>query len=89
MTTLKQVEAINACGVYHVGNVDLLKSKRNGNGRVCLENVVYLVLPENNEKSREEKIYTLEEVKDIQSKLMLIAGKVDRVKEEVDQFVEV
>ena len=40
-------------------------------------------------ETRMEKVYSLEEIKDVQSKLVLIAGKADSGKDEVDQFVEV
>lgn len=53
-----------------------------------LENVVQLkLLPENdNEKAR---IFSLSQLNDLQSKLMLVAGKAALGKEEVDRFVEV
>ena len=72
-----QVEAINSSGIYYIGV------------KLCLENLVSLVVPEDEIKDREEKIYSLEEVKDVQSKLMLIAGKAESAKEEVDQFNQV
>ncbi len=63
--------------------------RMNTGGKLCLENLVCLVVPEDTEKNREEKVYSLEEVKDVQSKLMLIAGKAESGKEEVDQFNQV
>ena len=83
-----QVEAINAFGVYHIANYQLLKS-RNGGCEPGLENNVCLLVPEDGEKRTEERIYSLDEIKDVQSKLMLIAGKADKGKEEVVQFLEV
>ena len=80
-----QAEAINAYGVYHIAS----PKKTRENVGICLENVISLVVPGTKEKNREEKTYSLEEVKDVQSKLMLIAGKAEKGKEEVDQFVEV
>ena len=84
-TTMMQAEAINAYGVYHIAS----PKKTRENVGICLENVISLVVPGTKEKNREEKTYSLEEVKDVQSKLMLIAGKAEKGKEEVDQFVEV
>ena len=86
-----QVETINESGVYHIADFELLKSRRNGarNDEVCLENTIHLVVPGDHEKKREKKIYSLEEVRDVQSKLMLIAGKAGSGKDEVDQFTEV
>ena len=86
-----QVEAINSCGIYFIAESELrFKDKRLKNeDKSCLENLVYLVVPKDEEKNREEKIYSLEEIKDVQSKLMLIAGKAESGKEEVDQFNQV
>ena len=91
LTTLVQVEAINSCGVYYIADSERApESKRmDSEEGLCLENLVYLVVPKEENKNREEKVYSLEEVKDVQSKLMLIAGKADSGKEEVDQFNEV
>ena len=87
LTTMVQVEAINSSGVYYIADP---KTKKDSGGlELCLENVVRLVVPENESKDREEKVYGLEEIKDVQSKLMLIAGKADSGKEEVDQFNQV
>ena len=87
-----QVEAINSCGIYFIADSELrVKDSKHvkKEGRLCLENLVYLVVPTDEEKNREEKIYSLEEIKDVQSKLMLIAGKADSGKEDVDQFNQV
>ena len=87
LTTMVQVEAINSSGVFYIAEP---KTKKDSVGlELCLENVVRLVVPENESKDREEKVYSLEEIKDVQSKLMLIAGKADSGKEEVDQFNQV
>jgi hypothetical protein len=91
LTTMVQVEAINSSGIYYIADSKKAKeSKQVDNGvKLCLENLVCLVVPKDEIKSREEKIYSLEEVKDVQSKLMLIAGKAESGKEEVDQFNQV
>ena len=91
LTTMVQVEAINSSGIYYIADGDKAKETKHANsgGKLCLENLVCLVVPENKDKNREEKIYSLEEVKDVQSKLMLIAGKAESGKEDVDQFNEV
>ena len=91
LTTMVQVEAINSCGIYYIADSEKAKeSKHVNNGvKLCLENLVSLVVPADESKNREEKIYSLEEVKDVQSKLMLIAGKAESGKEEVDQFNQV
>ena len=91
LTTLVQVEAINSCGVYYIVESERAPESNHVNSGMglCLENLVYLVVPKEENKNREEKVYKLEEIKDVQSKLMLIAGKAESGKEEVDQFNQV
>ena len=87
-----QVEAINCSGTYYIADTEkMIKEVKHVNAGVelHLENLVCLVVPEDRQKSREKKVYSLEEVKDVQSKLMLIAGKAESGKEEVDNFNEV
>ena len=83
-----QVEAINSSGIYYVADSDA-NELMNNNGKLCLENLVCLVVPKDQTNKREKRIYSLEEIKDVHSKLMLIAGKADTGKEEVDQFNKV
>ena len=78
LTTMVQADAINSCGIYFIADNEIFN-----------ENVVHLVVPKDEKKNREEKIYSLEEIKDVQSKLMLIAGKAENGKEEVDLFNQV
>ena len=91
LTTLVQVEAINSCGVYYIADSEIAPERKHVNSGMgmCLKNLVYLVVPKEENKNREERVYSLEEIKDVQSKLMLIAGKADSGKEEVDQFNQV
>jgi hypothetical protein len=91
LTTMVQVEAINSSGIYYIADSEKAKeSKHVDNGvKLCIENLVSLVVPKDEIKNREEKIYSLEEVKDVQSKLMLIAGKAESGKDEVDKFNQV
>ena len=90
LTTMYQAEAINSCGVYYIADKKTKESTHvSGRLELCLENLVRLVVPEDKKKNREEKVYSLEEIKDVQSKLMLIAGKAESGKEEVDQFNQV
>ena len=91
LTTMVQVEAINSSGVYYIADSKIAKYNKQGNSgvKLPLENLVCLVVPEDNKMNRDEKFYSLEEVKDVQSKLMLIAGKAESAKEEVDHFNQV
>ena len=60
-------------------------------GKRTLDSVIQLILPpEEDNNEGEEKVYSLDELKDLQSKLMLIAGKAPKGKlEDVQRFVEV
>ena len=91
LTTMVQVEAINSSGTYFIADSEKFKDSKHmkGEAKSCLENLVHLVVPKDDKKNREEKSYSLEEIKDVQSKLMLIAGKAESGKEEVDQFNQV
>ena len=86
-----QVEEINSCGTYCIPDLEVTQGSKHDNVGVKLtpENLVRLVVPGGNDRNQEEKIYSLEEIKDIQSKLALIAGKGDSGKEEVDHFNQV
>ena len=86
MSSFMQAEAINARGVYEVGC--LQQRKASGNGEETLESAIRLTVPPK-EGDKETKVYNLDELKDLQSKLMLIAAKASHGKEEVDMFVEV
>ena len=80
-SSLMEAKAINEHGVYRVGCVseDVEKSIET----LTLDAVIRLKLP------ADEKRFTLDDLKDLQSKLMLIAAKASHGKEDVDQFVDV
>ena len=46
-----------------------------------------MLLPET--KGDERKTYTFQQLQDLQSKLMLVAGKAEKGKDDVDTFTEV
>ena len=79
------VQTINSSGIYYIADKEKLNMVTKSSSTP--DNVVALVIPKDTD--REEKIYTFDEIKDIQSKLMQIAGKAENGKEEVDQFNEV
>ena len=55
-----------------------------------MDNVVRLTVPpKDGDEDVESKTYSLDELKDLQSKLMLIAGKAEKGKDEVERFVKV
>ena len=92
MTSLVQAEVINSRGVYVVGRLnreqDSVSEKEE---RLSLDHVVRLTVPsqKSEEENAQDVVYSLDEIKDLQSKLMLIAGKAEKGKEEVDTFVQV
>ena len=55
-----------------------------------VEDVVRLQLPPESKGDQENpRSYTVQQLNDLQSKLMLVAGKAEKGKGEVDRFVEV
>ena len=91
MTSLTQAKTINNNGVYLIGSLDPVEGPTmQSKIRPCLENVVRLTVPLRDEEGNDEsKIYSLDDLKDLQSKLMLIAGKAEKGKDDVETFVKV
>ncbi|XP_071956942.1 E3 ubiquitin-protein ligase rnf213-alpha-like [Antedon mediterranea] len=78
VTSIQEVEKINAKGIYEIGKLT--------------KGSLQLRVPAKRCRSDSEKIYTVKELKDLQSKLMLVAGKAHRTtdsKGEIDRFVEI
>lgn len=48
-----------------------------------------LQIPEEHDEGHEMRSYTLEDLKDLQNKLMLMSGKGEQGQNEVDRFAEV
>ena len=88
MTSLVQAKMINSSGVYVVGRLDSTSVKEE---RLSLDHVVRLTVPpkESGADNAQDVVYSLDEIKDLQSKLMLIAGKAEKGNDEVDTFVRV
>ena len=84
-SSLLEAQAINEKGVYRVGC--LSKNASAAMEKLSLDTVVELSVPQG--EKGECKVYTLDDLKDLQSKLMLIAAKASHGKEEVDRFVDV
>lgn len=81
MSSLMEAQAINEKGVYRVGC--LSKDAWTSMETLSLDAVIELtVVPD-------KKRFTLDNLKDLQSKLMLIAAKASHGKEDVDRFVDV
>ena len=90
MTSLVQAKTINSSGVYIVGHVDTNSCSPTEQGRrLSFNDVIRLTVPMKDGSAEvQSKTYSVDELKDLQSKLMLIAGKAEKGKEEVEQFVK-
>ncbi|XP_078381354.1 E3 ubiquitin-protein ligase rnf213-alpha-like isoform X3 [Oculina patagonica] len=87
MSSLMEAQTINEKGIYCVGCLNAEKSSSIVLEQLTLDNVIRLTVPTGtNGKTKE---YTLDGLKDLQSKLMLIAAKASQGKEEVDRFVDI
>ena len=91
MTSLAQAKSINSSGVYVVGHLDLEKGRSSVQGkRLSSKDVIQLTVTLEGESGEEQrKSYSIDELKDLQSKLMLIAGKAEKGKDDVELFVRV
>ncbi|XP_049419183.1 E3 ubiquitin-protein ligase rnf213-beta isoform X2 [Epinephelus fuscoguttatus] len=78
-SSLSLASSINAHGVYHIGWSDLNTEKR------CLQNMVQVTV----KMGREEKSYKLEDLLELQNKLMLMSSKGEHGREQVNRFTEV
>jgi len=85
MSSLMEAQTINEHGIYRVGCGD--ESLSVVPEQLTLDNVIQLTLPTG--ENGEGKEYLLDNLKDLQSKLMLIAAKASHGKEQVDRFVDV
>ena len=91
MTSLVQATTINSSGVYLVGHLDNEKGPSPEKGkRLSFKDVIRLTVPLKDGSEKEQrKFYSINELKDLQSKLMLIAGKAEKGKDDVEQLVRV
>ena len=84
-SSLLDAQAINGMGLYRVGYPN--QDGNTATGKLTLDEVIQLIVPQG--ESGEQKYYSLDDLRDLQSKLMLIAAKALHGKEEVDRFVDV
>ncbi|XP_074519497.1 E3 ubiquitin-protein ligase rnf213-beta [Halichoeres trimaculatus] len=78
-SSLSLASSINAHGVYYIGWSDKNTEKR------CLQNMIHVRV----KQGREEKSYKLEELLELQNKLMLMSSKGEHGREQVNRFTEV
>lgn len=57
--------------------------------QLSLEAALKLQIPEESDDGREMRYYSLEDLRELQNKLMLMSGKGDQGQNEVDHFAEV
>ncbi|KAI4801198.1 hypothetical protein KUCAC02_000123 [Chaenocephalus aceratus] len=77
-SSLSLASSINADGVYHIGWCDENTEKR------CLQNMIRVTI-----RGTEEKSYKLEDLLELQNKLMLMSSKGEHGREQVNRFTEV
>lgn len=82
-----EAKNINAQGVYCVGCQDGDASALPAMEQLTPDKVIQLQMRA--EDNVDRKIYSLNDLKDLQSKLMLIAAKASQGKEDVDRFLDV
>jgi len=82
-----EAQTINERGIYSVGFLNEDESSSLVPEQLALPNVIKLRVPSG--KTGNGKDYTLDDLKDLQSKLMLIAAKASNGKQDVDRFVDV
>ncbi|XP_067222276.1 E3 ubiquitin-protein ligase rnf213-alpha-like [Chanodichthys erythropterus] len=81
MSSLSLASAINMNGVYVISAQNQKK--------LCLEGVLKLHITEEHDEGCEAHTYSLEDLRDLQNKLMLMSGKGDQGQREVNRFAEV
>nr|XP_043906230.1 E3 ubiquitin-protein ligase rnf213-alpha isoform X2 [Solea senegalensis] len=81
LSSLSLASAINNKGVYVISaqNVKMLS----------LDTAVKLQIPEEHDEGRNMRWYSLEDLRELQNKLMLMSGKGDQGQNDVDHFAEV
>ncbi|XP_069374050.1 E3 ubiquitin-protein ligase rnf213-beta isoform X2 [Paralichthys olivaceus] len=78
-SSLSLASSVNAHGVYNISWSDRNTERR------CLQNMVQVTVT----NDREEKSYKLEELLELQNKLMLMSSKGEHGREQVNRFTEV
>ncbi|KAF4115423.1 E3 ubiquitin-protein ligase rnf213-alpha isoform X2 [Onychostoma macrolepis] len=81
LSSLSLASTINTKGIYVI--------RAQNQKKFCLENILKLHIMEEHDEGYERRIYSLEDLRDLQNKLMLMSGKGDQGQFEVDQFAEV
>ncbi|XP_041076276.1 E3 ubiquitin-protein ligase rnf213-alpha-like isoform X2 [Polyodon spathula] len=80
-SSLSLASAINEKGIYIIS----LKNQK----KLSLDTALELKIPEEHENGQEMRSYSLEDLKELQNKLMLMSGKGEQGQSEVEHFAEV
>ncbi|KAL3881514.1 hypothetical protein ACJMK2_027946, partial [Sinanodonta woodiana] len=86
VTSLAQAKAINSMGIFHVGAVNTAKDTKVG---LDLQNTLELNVPDHDSEFQGHRQYTFEQLQDLQSRLMLVAGKAEQGNDDVNRFMQV
>ncbi|XP_064171477.1 E3 ubiquitin-protein ligase rnf213-alpha-like isoform X2 [Anguilla rostrata] len=81
LSSLSLASAINKKGIYIISAQNQKK--------LSLDTALKLTIPEEHEDGQEMRCYSLEELRELQNKLMLMSGKGEQGQGEVEHFVEV
>ncbi|KAK0137548.1 E3 ubiquitin-protein ligase rnf213-alpha [Merluccius polli] len=80
LSSLSLASSINTKGTYVISGHNVKK--------LCLDTALKLQIPEEHDGGQEMRWYTLEDLRELQNKLMLMSGKGDQSQHEVDHFAE-
>ncbi|KAJ8398812.1 hypothetical protein AAFF_G00420090 [Aldrovandia affinis] len=81
LSSLSLASAINKKGIYIIGAQNVKK--------LSLDTALKLKIPEEHEEGLEVRCYSLEDLRELQNKLMLMSGKGEQGQVEVDRFAEI
>ncbi|XP_034396196.1 E3 ubiquitin-protein ligase rnf213-alpha isoform X2 [Cyclopterus lumpus] len=81
LSSLSLASAINSKGIYLIS--------AQGVKKLSLDTALKLQIPEEHDEGQQMRCYSLEDLRELQNKLMLMSGKGDQGQNEVDHFAEV
>ncbi|XP_078124896.1 E3 ubiquitin-protein ligase rnf213-alpha-like isoform X2 [Sander vitreus] len=81
LSSLSLASAINNKGIYLISAQSVKK--------LSLDTALKLQIPEEHDEGQQMRCYSLEDLRELQNKLMLMSGKGDQGQNEVDHFTEV
>ena len=89
MSSLKLAQAINERGVYSIGQLENVTSTASPSDKKGIDSVISLLLLPTTHDGEQFKVFTLEKLQELQSKLALISGKGSQGQDDVDKFSQV